>query len=93
MWEGVSHSEEMKGREEDEAMAGKMGDERLDIRSGDEKIEGEGRGIERGRGGRRSIQMRGRFGLLCLFIIHADTELLFKTRPAEKSNSPQVKLF
>lgn len=89
----MSHSDVMKGREEVEAMAGKMGDERPDIRRGDEKIEGEVRGIERECGGRRSIHMSGRFGLICLFNIHADIELLFKTRPKMKPNSPQVKLF
>lgn len=49
------HSEDMKEKEEDEVVAGKRGNERRDIRAGDEKIEGQVRGIERGR---RSIQMR-----------------------------------
>lgn len=69
----------MKG-EEDEVTAGKIGDERTDIRIGDEKIEGEVRGMESGAGGRRNIQMRLRFGPMCQFIIHADTELLLKSR-------------
>lgn len=62
----------------------KICDGKTDMRIADEKIEGLMRGTEEGE---RNIQLRQGFGLICPFIIHANTELLLKSRPARKQAS------